>query len=171
MKPYLKKQREESQNSLWASRRSGTIPPQRREQRTSWLRPATLERVFNVRACDLIDEFGLRKACTWNGKTRPVAHKNYRRVRNQITSIWECPRKTSKIFLDRLRTPCNSCTHYSLHKKTLEKQGLRANQLPGMDSNHEWLNQNQQCYHYTTGQSVYSLDEKGNRQLKSPNIT
>ncbi len=25
--------------------------------------------------------------------------------------------------------------------------------LPGMDSNHEWLNQNQQCYHYTTGQS------------------
>ena len=24
-----------------------------------------------------------------------------------------------------------------------------------MDSNHEWLNQNQQCYHYTTGQFVF----------------
>ena len=36
--------------------------------------------------------------------------------------------------------------------KPLENQGLGNLKLPGMDSNHEWLDQNQLCYHYTTGQ-------------------
>ncbi len=38
------------------------------------------------------------------------------------------------------------------HKKTLHCAGLGLWELPGMDSNHEWLDQNQLCYHYTTGQ-------------------